>query len=171
MEDEPTPRLVTGLKARAHDGRSKLYRYLRREHRLLSATIAKHDPSWASIAAEVAGAGVMGSNNKPASPDALRLMWKRVCRDVEEEKAAKAQRLAAEKDRGVHPSRLPATWKPTPIETTPARASSRLAPPTNTDSAPAAPIELSEAARARLAALDRRLEWRDRHVNPPKRKD
>lgn len=113
----------------------------------------------------------MGGNNKPASPDALRLMWKRVCRDAEAEKLAKDKRRAVERERGVQPSRLPATWKPTPVEMTPARDISRPPYPTNTDSVLAAPIELSEAARATLAALDCQLDWRDRHVNPPKRKD
>ena len=170
MEDEPTPRLITGLKARAHDGRSKLYQYLRRQHRVLSATIAKHNPTWASIAAEVSEAGVMGSNGKPTSPDALRLMWKRVCRDVEAEKLLKVQRRAAEQDRGAQPSRLPSTWKPTPAEPPRAPPPPRVEPRHNTESPPLREEDLPEDVRANLAALDRQFEWADRFVNPPKRK-
>lgn len=171
MDDETTPRLVTGLKARAHDARSELYRYLRRRHRVLSNTIARHNPSWASVAAEVAAAGIMGAKGKPASPDALRLMWKRVCRDVDAGKAAGARRRTAEAARGAQPSRLPADWRPVPSEPPRAPPAPRRTPPDTTVSAPATPRELSEAARAKLAALDRQLDWRDRFVNPPKRKD
>jgi hypothetical protein len=167
MEDEITPRLVSGLRTRAHDGKSKLYRYLRREHRVLSKAIAQHDPSWASIAAEVAAANVMGRDGKPASPDAVRNIWARVCRDVEVEKA---ERKAARAKKGVQPSRLPATWKPTPVPSPRAADPARYAPPLPTP-ARSAPRELTEEAKATLAELDRQIAHRDRFVSPPKRKD
>lgn len=46
----------------------------------------------------------------------------------------------------------------------------RYAPP-NTAPAQTAKIELSEHAKATLAALDRQLDHRDRFVRPPQRKD
>ena len=62
-------------------------------------------------------------------------------------------------------------WRPVPSEPPRAPPAPRRTPPDTTVSAPATPRELSEAARAKLAALDRQLDWRDRFVNPPKRKD
>lgn len=172
MDNETTPRLISGLKARAHDTHSELYRYLRREHRVLSNTLARHEPSWASIAAEVEAAGVMGAKDRPASPNAVRLTWRRVCRDVEAEKAVKASRRAGKGTQGVQPSRLPATWQPTPAQVPRAAPAPRQpAPPAHTVSAPATPRVLTEEARATLAALDAQLAYRDRFVNPPKRKD
>ena len=167
MDDDNIPTLEDRLKTRAHDGKSALYQYLRRQHRTLGRSLAKHDPSWASIAAEIAADGVMGRDGKPASSSSVRNMWMRVCRDLEAERKARKTRTA---ERGVQPSRVPATWRPPVVQ--PARAAEppRSAPP-NTVPARAAPRELSEKAKATLAALDRQLDHTDRFVNPPKRKD
>ena len=167
MDDDDASALARRLEAHAHDGRSKLYQYLWRQHRALSKAMVRLNPSWASIAAEIAAAGIMGANGRPASPTAVRNVWWRVCRDVE---ARKRARQAERDKRGMQPSRLPATWKPTPVLVPRAADPARYAPPVPT--APrTAPTELSEEAKATLADLDRQFAHRDRFVNPPKRKD
>ncbi len=175
MTDELLNRVLTRSRKEAYRRCSPAYRWLRERHTELEPAFTEYDPSLRGIALEMAEGGVTGGRGKPLSAKTLRAIWQRVCRDlrIETTKAAerKAEKAAAIQARGGHPSRLPATWKPTPVEPTPARAISRPAPPTNTDSAPAAPIELSEAAKARMASLDRQLNWRDRYVIPLKRKD
>jgi len=175
MTDELLNRVLTRSRKEAYRRCSPAYRWLRERHTELGPAFAEYDPSLRGIALEMAEGGVTGGRGKPLSAKALMAIWQRVCRDLRVEATevanCKAEKAAAVQARGAHPSRLPATWKPTPVEATPARAISRPALSTNTDSAPAAPIELSEAARATLAALDRQLDWRDRYVIPPKRKD
>jgi hypothetical protein len=85
---------------------------------------------------------------------------------VNELKAADARLASANSQ----PSRLPSTWKPTPVEPPRAPAAPRVEPRHNTESPPLREEDLPEDVRANLAALDRQFEWADRFVNPPKRK-
>ena len=175
MTDPLLNRVLTRSRDTSYRRRSPTYRWLRQRHDKLAPAFDEFEPPLREIADEMAAGGLTGGKGKPLTAKALLGIWRRVCRDLHIEATEAAERKAAQaaavQAHGGHPSRLPATWKPTPVEPTPARALPRPAPPTNTDSAPAAPIELSEAARATLAALDRQLDWRDRHVNPPKRKE
>lgn len=175
MTDELLDRVLTRSRKDAYRRCSPAYRWLRERHTQLEPALAGYDPSLRGIAMEMAEGGITGGRGKPLSAKALMAIWQRVRRDIQAEATEAAERKAAQaaaiEARGRHPSRLPATWRPTPIEPPPSRAVPRPAPPTHTDSAPAAPREIPEAARATLAALDRQLEWRDRYVNPPKRKD
>jgi len=175
MTDQLLDRVLARSREASYRRRSRAYRWLRERHDKLAPAFEEFEPPLREIAAEMAEGGITGGKGLPLTAKALLGIWRRVCRDLQteatkvaERKAEKAQAIQA---RGGHPSRLPATWKPTPVEVTPVRAISHAAYPTNTDSVPTAPIEMSEAGRARLAALDRQLDWRDRHVNPPKRKD
>jgi hypothetical protein len=171
MDEDNTPELASRLEAHAHDGKSKLYQYLWRQHRVLSKAIAKLNPTWASIAAEITAAGVMGNNGKPASPKAVRNIWWRVCRDVE---AAKQVRRAERDGKGRQPSRLPVTWRPPVAQHARPVVQPRYPPPATPAPAstpPATPPELNDKARAMLDSLDRQLAHRDRFINPPKRKE
>ena len=174
MDEDNTPALTRRLEAHAHGGKSKLYQHLRSQHRALSRAMAKLNPTWASIAAEIASAGVMGNNGKPASPTSVRNAWWRVCRDVEADKQVRQ----AEKDRrGRHPSRLPATRRPAVAE--PARAAEQLRAPAvpraelrpQTGTSLLDADDLPEDVRENLAALERQFAWADRFVNPPKKED
>ncbi len=165
MVEDNTPALTRRLEAHAHGGKSKLYQYLRGQHRALCRAIAKLDPTWASIAAEITAAGVMGSNGKPASPKAVRIAWWRVCRDVE---ADKELRQATKVRRGRHPSRLPATSRPLTVEVHRPVEQPRY-PPADRSKEPE--VELNDAARETLASLQRQLDHSDRFLFPPKRKD
>lgn len=168
MDDDNIPTLEDRLKTRAHDGKSRLYQYLRREHRTLARALAKHDPSWASIAAEIAAHGVMGRNGKPASPSSVRNMWTRICRDLAAEKKARTTRTA---ERGVQPSRLPVTWRPPVAEPPRVPAAPRAELPPRTGTSLLDAEDLPEDVKENLAALERQFAWADRFVNPPKRKD
>ncbi len=168
-------RILKNMQQRPFRGRGAVYCWLRENHQEVAEGFAATQAPWDTVVASMIRDGVTGQRGTVPNRKAAAKVWDRVCRDLQSEATKaierKAAQAAAVQARCVQPSRLPATWKPTPVEPTPAHAMPRLAPATNIASALAAPIELSEAARARLAALDRRLEWRDRHVNPPKRKD
>jgi len=175
MTDQLLDRVLARSREASYRRRSPAYRWLRERHDKLAPVFEEFEPPLREIADEIAQGRITGGKGVLLTAKALSGIWRRVCRDlrIEATEAAerKAEKAAAIQARGGHPSHLPATWKPTPVEATPARAISRPAHPTNTDSAPAAPIEMSEAGKATLAALDRQLDWRDRFVIPPKRKD
>jgi len=150
--------------------RSPLFWWLLEHHAEIAEIAKGRRMRWEPLLRRVLARGLTDGSAKSPTAETVRKTWWKVRREVaraKELEIVKAQLAAAK----VQPSRLPATWKPTPVEATPARATSRPASPTNTDSAPTAPIKMSEAGRATLAALDRQLDWRDRYVIPPKRKD
>ena len=163
MKDEAFSKLATAVRTQPPLRRSALYRWLLSRHRKVSKLLARENPSWIVVADMVAAAGVLNTRGHPATPDSVRRVWACVLKDVE----ARTRQKSAKR---VNPSRLPANWKPTPADPPQPAAAPRYAPP-NTVPARTAPIELSEEARATLAALDRQLDHRDRFVNPPKRKD
>jgi len=146
--------------------RSTLFWWLSEHHDALIAAAAGRRIHWVAHIPHFAALGLSDGEGKPVTPRTASDTWSKVKRDIARLRTAKAAQA-----RDLQPSRLPATWRPTPVEPTPARAISRPAHPTNTDTAPVAPIELSETAKATLASLDRQLDWRDRFVIPPKRKD
>lgn len=147
--------------------RSTLFWYMLDNYDDLARSAARTRIRWAPLSQRFAALGLLDGEGKAPTAENARLTWWNVRQEV-----AKRQAEARHKaEPTIQPSRLPATWKPTPVEPTPARAMPRPVPSTNTNSAPAAPRELPEAARATLAALDSQLDWRDRYVNPPKRKE
>ena len=175
MTDPLLDRVLARSRENSYRRRSLAYRWLRERHGQLAPAFAEYEPPLREIAGEMAQGGITGGGGKLLTAKALLGIWQRVCRDIQAEATEAAERKAAQaaaiEARGRHPSRMPATWRPTPVEPPASRVVPRPAPPTHTDSAPVALSELPEAARATLAALDRQLEWRDRYVNPPKRKD
>jgi len=150
--------------------RSPLFWWLLKHHAEIAESAKGRRMRWEPLLRRILARGLTDGSAKSPTAETVRKTWWKVRREVaraRELEIADAQLASAK----IQPSRLPATWKPTPVEATPVRDISRPAYPTNTDSAPTAPIEMSEAGRATLAALDRQLDWRDRYVIPPKRKD
>lgn len=149
-------------------GRTAAYRYIWSNYqRFAGAGVGvSGGASWDAFAAMLIREGLTNKQGGHLSTNSARRIFGRVSKDFLAEQAAKAMKAS----RSTNPSRLPATWRPTVAE--PARAAEppRYAPP-NIVPARAAPKELSEKARAKLAALDRQLDHRDRFVNPPKQKD
>lgn len=174
MNDDLLSRVLSKATTVSYRRRSLAYRWLREAHAQLSPVLNKLDPAFGEIAKEMAAGGITGGRGHPLTAKSLMTIWDRVCRDIQAEakalREAKAEEEASRNARRVNPSRLPASWKPMPAELAEPTPAPRYAPP-NTVSARTAPIELSEEARATLAALDRQLDHRDRFVNPPKRKD
>lgn len=175
MTDELLDRVLTRSRAEAFRRCSPAYRWLRERHTQLEPAFAAYDPSLRGIALELAASGITGGRGKPLSAKALMAIWQRVCRDLQSETDELAHRKAAQaaavEARGIQPSRLPATWKPTPVEPPRAPPVPRVEPWHHTGSPPLREEDLPEDVRANLAALDGQFAWADRFVNPPKKKD
>lgn len=174
MSDELLDRILTKASATSYRRCSVAYRWLRERHDRLAPALNKLNPALGELAKEMAEGGITGGRGNILTAKSLMTIWQRVCRDLQAEtvkvELTKSQQAAEVKARNGHPSRLPATWRPTAAEPDRAAEPSRYASP-NTVPARTAPKEMSEKARAKLAALDRQLDHRDRFVNPPKRKD
>jgi hypothetical protein len=114
MAEEEIGHLVRGLRQRgAGDGRySEVYRFLRRQYEALVAQFDKSWPGWGAVAAELGAVGLLGKKGQPLSGDALRRIWRRVCRDVEAEKEA----AAARRPKRHYPSRVSPDWRPPIVE-------------------------------------------------------
>ncbi len=146
--------------------RSPLFWWMVKHHDDLAAKADGNRMSWTPLCATFAALGFTNTAGKPHSKRGAREVWLTARSYVAKRKAASARTNAAR----TQPSRLPVTWRPPVAE--PARTAEppRYAPP-NTVPARTTPTELSDKARAKLAALDRQLDHRDRFVNPPKRED
>lgn len=165
MTDELLDRVLTRSREAAYRRRTPAYRWLRERHERLRPAFDELEPPLREIAAEMARGGIDGGHGKPLTAKALARIWQRVCRDLRAEAAGKRD---PEK---VHPSRLPSTWRPTLAEPPRAPVAPRPVPTPGTVSAPSAPRELNEAARATLASLQAQLDYADRYVRPQKRKE
>lgn len=89
MSDETPADLRRSLKAAALESYSPLFRYLwENRHSLGRALAVAKRPGWANLALKLEAAGIYGSKGVPATPNAVRLTWKRVCREAD----AKRQR-------------------------------------------------------------------------------
>jgi hypothetical protein len=104
--------LSKAMRDGAFGGRSDVYRWLRKNFTKVSQGMAEHQPSWDVVAVQMAREAVMGARGKPPNGHSVRRVWQRVRRDVEEEEAARA---AEPKVRSSYASRMPATWRPTPV--------------------------------------------------------
>lgn len=165
---ERKPKLKSVIKEVARDPkRSPLFHWLAENYAELEPATAGPRSDWRPLRAKAIQHGITDDAGNSPSERTMRDTFRKVRQEVAKRQAELRQKA----EPATPPSRMPATWRPTPIEPPPSRVASRPPSPTNTDSAPATPRELPEAARATLAALDRQLEWRDRYVNPPKRKD
>ena len=146
--------------------RSSLFWWLSDQHDEILAAAAGRRIQWAPLISRFAELDLRDGEGKPVTARTASDTWAEVKRTIAERQAMKAAAQA----RNQHPSRLPATWRPTPVEPPQTAMTPRYAPP-NTAPASTAPIELSEKARRTMAALDRQLDYRDRFVRPPTRKD
>src|ERR1700686_4536174 len=100
-------RMLRAFEANGQSGHSELYRWLRARYAELSSAFAQHRPTWPLIAAEIAAEGVRGADGQKASPNSVRQMWHRLCRDLEAEERMSRTGLPAKKQ----PARVPAGWR------------------------------------------------------------
>jgi hypothetical protein len=121
MSDSALDRLRERAQQRAFAGRSEAYRWLRRRHTAMAALFEEFQPTWAEVAAEMAAAGITGGRGKSLTPDAVRRIWKTVCRDVTEVSQCRADK-----------PKMPPGWAPIPVA---------ILPPPESIKPPAAPAE------------------------------
>ena len=88
---KPKPQVAANLEKAGPPGRSALSQWLRKDYVHLAKTLNGPYPNWVKLAAEAEQAGQVGTNGKAQSPGALRKMWLRVRREMEQ---AEADRLA-----------------------------------------------------------------------------
>lgn len=89
---------------------SPLYTWLRARHDTLAATIEADGPSWPTIAASLAKAGLTDGTGKPPTPERARKCWHQVKKDV----AAAREKAAAGRKPLVPMSLTRATPLPSP---------------------------------------------------------
>ena len=98
--------------------RSTLFWWLAEHHDALMEASDGKPIRWGPLASRLASFGLTDREGKPASPETVRLTWKRVRRFVADQAAAK---LARDRTRKVQPSRMPATWRPQAVTPPPSR--------------------------------------------------
>jgi len=105
----------------AYGGHGDVYRHLRRNHELVDEWLKKQKPSWGTVAAWIAGEGVVGARGNPPTERSAWKVWRRVCRDVQAEK----ERLAREEAERLGKQRELLTGVRTPPRSVLAPASAR----------------------------------------------
>jgi hypothetical protein len=113
MMKKPPNGLRQAMEDDAFGGRSKAYRWLRKNFDELSRGLAEFRPSWDAVAAQMAREGIIGQRGKPPYGHAVRRVWERVCRDVAKDRAAQA--ATPPKPRSPYPARNSAMWRPPPL--------------------------------------------------------
>ena len=158
MSDDILSQLKARALAKPYQRHSDLYRWLRSRHRRLSGIFMAHQPSWETVAEEIAAAGLLGTRGNPPTAGSVRRVWQRVCRDIEAEAADKKARKIGASTPAVPPSRVPTTWRPVPIRPK-APVLSR-----ESQSVPSRPNQVTSArsrtTEEKLADLQRTLEER-----------
>lgn len=164
MSDTALERLRDRAQQRPFAGRSEAYRWLRRRHAALAALFEEFRPAWAEVTAEMVASGITGGRGIPLTPNAVRRIWKTVCRDVAE----------AARQRALSP-KVPAGWAPVPVAIVPAPVERLPAPPPAAAPLPAsmpvahrpsvpaqssgipAPVRTPEEIKADLEAVRRQM--------------
>ena len=159
------------MEGQAYSSCSEAFRYVHKNFEsLCAAGIGKRSgPSWEYFADLLARDGLTNAAKQPLTPNAARLVFRRVEQAIAAENKA-AQPKAAAPPRQPRPK---PNWSP-PVAPVASATIPRASVPgtTTTDrSSPAPDDGFTEEARAQLAALDRQLEWRDRFLHPPKLKE
>lgn len=134
VRDKKLARVLTGIEARGHRGRSDLYRWLRARYRALAKALDQHNPAWHVLAEEVAAAGVVGRDGKPPTANAVRKVWARVARDVQAVEAERAKKQPPRhaipaSQRHQPPPVVPSPYRPLPpVHSRPQEAPTRTGP-------------------------------------------
>lgn len=107
MRKKIPKRMIQAIEERGETRHSDLYRWLKHHHATLSASFARHKPSWLLVADEIAAAGIMGANGQRPSPNSVRQIWERLCRDLTAEQQRQRTGLGR-----VPPPKAPRDWTP-----------------------------------------------------------
>ena len=98
MEKRPThgPELERIAEiVRSGSGRSRLYRWFRRNHDWFAELLDGERPDWAELAAEFASGGLTGADGRRLSPEACRHTWWRCRRAVAKARSSRAKPAVA----------------------------------------------------------------------------
>lgn len=179
MSSKAIKRIVKASKEEAPIRRSKIYGWLKQEHATVAAVQQSNPLSWDRIASEIAAEGLKGARGNAPTGKAVRRVWVRVCRDLEE-----AQRKAAANPPQRKPNRPPANEMPWPVVTPKlattappvrAQAPARVPPPSAlaTGQEAAAPSGTAQTSglppevEAKLAAVREQFAHSDRYLGLP----
>ncbi len=66
-----------------HNSRQAVFCWLWDNHTELSEMLVKWQPGWRMIAAIMEEDGVLGAKGAPPTANAVRRVWKRVCKEIE----------------------------------------------------------------------------------------
>ena len=108
MKKRSAESVLSECSEEGHARHSDAYRWLWKNYDGVKALLADHRPSWATIAAKVASAGVRGIHGQALPGNDLRRTWKKVVREREIVVAGKHGQVPARKV----PAHVPATWQP-----------------------------------------------------------
>jgi hypothetical protein len=116
-------RFARAMREAAYGGHSDMYRWLRKRYAQIAGSLSVDKPAWRSVAAELATEGVVGARGQRPSAKSVREMWRRVCRDVERERAAREAEPGT--PRRWKPPRSQSDWRPEPVRALGPPATSR----------------------------------------------
>jgi hypothetical protein len=195
MSEKNLTHVLAMLNQAGVSGRSEAYRWMRDNHQELSAVLEGRRPSWTKIAEAIGEAGVLGHRGQKLLAKNARLIWRRVCRDVEkerqtrraQERASEPATTAREEPKRFNPSRLPATYRPDveirPQPSLPATTSGPYPVPATIDLSEIEDVitlpggkqlRLTEKQKENLAKNRARYkkatDYHDRYIQPPPRK-
>lgn len=109
MEDEVLAKVIAAIRKKPYLRRTELYRWLRERHATLTSELAEFQPSWRTVAEQLAAAGIKNARGGLVSADSIRKTWACVCRDVESDLLMRRTGLGSRK---VQTSHLPRSWRP-----------------------------------------------------------
>ena len=180
---KPKPQVAVNLEKAGPPGRSALSQWLRKDYVHFAKTLNGPSPNWVKLAAEAEQAGHVGTNGKAQSPGALRKMWLRLRKEMEQAEAERLAKRVARKSPNRSPRQTagrhevaPVTHRdPAPVRTPEPAHHPPLAATQTVPSAQGAPVptpskrltveDLPPEARAQLDKLRKGLtDWdRRRH--------
>ena len=171
MRRKVKKREIKRMEGKAYSTCSEAFRYVHRNFEALHAAgIGKRSgPTWEYFAGLLARDGLTNAAKEPLTPNAARLVFRRVEQAIAAENKV-AQPKAATTPRQLRPD---PNWSP-PVAPVARATIPRASVPgtTTTNRSSSAPDDgFTEEARAQLVALDRQLERRDRFLHPPKLKE
>lgn len=174
MPDE-IPKLNSVIKGLARDPkRSPLFHWLMENHAKLEPATRGPRVNWAPLREKAIAHGITDADGNHPSEEILRRTFRKVEAEIAQRRAVRTREAAS----SINPSRLSPAWRPQPGRPGPP---SPVIEPRHTP--PSVPIEAlpvvkpavldevqAERVRQQTEILDAQIAYRDRFVNPPKRK-
>lgn len=144
MQHKIPKHLKRAVEVKSDAGRTDLYRWLKARHAALTELLAEAKPGWATLAMAIDKEGVKGRQGQVISADAVRRIWRRLCRDLEVEERVRLAGGTTKRS----PTPAPKGWTP-PVVAKPTTFQTQPAPfaPSPTSPARADPSQMTPAER------------------------